>query len=38
MRTLYNKTPMKITAGYIVLIVVLLIISNAESESGRPTI
>jgi hypothetical protein len=35
-RTLYNKIPMKITAGYIVLIVVLLIISNAESDlEGR---
>ena len=37
MRTLYNKTPMKITIGYSVLIVVLLIISNVWSEpEGRP--
>jgi hypothetical protein len=37
MRTLYNKTPMKITVGYFVLIVVLLIISNVWSEpEGRP--
>jgi L-asparagine transporter-like permease len=37
MRTLYHKIPMRITAGYVVLIVVLLIISYAESESeGRP--
>jgi hypothetical protein len=37
MRTLYNKTPMKITVGYIVLVVVLLVISNVRSEpEGRP--
>jgi hypothetical protein len=37
MRTLYNKTPMKIAVGYFVLIVVLLIISNVWSEpEGRP--
>jgi hypothetical protein len=37
MRTLYNKTPMKITVGYFVLIVVLLIISNVWSEpEGQP--
>jgi hypothetical protein len=35
-RTLYNKTPMRITVGYVVLIVVLLIISNVGSDSeGR---
>jgi hypothetical protein len=37
MRTLYNKTPMKIAIGYFVLIVVLLIITNVRSEpEGRP--
>ena len=36
MRTLYSETPMRITAGYVVLIVVLLIISNVRSDSeGR---
>jgi energy-coupling factor transporter transmembrane protein EcfT len=36
MRTLYHKTPMKITVGYIALVVVLLIISNVKSDSeGR---
>jgi hypothetical protein len=36
MRTLYNKTPMRITVGYIVLIVVLLTISNVGSDlEGR---
>jgi hypothetical protein len=36
MRTLYNKTPIKITVGYFVLIVALLIISNVGSDSeGR---
>jgi len=33
MRRLYNKTPMKITVGYVVLIVLLLIISNVGSDS-----
>ena len=37
MHTLYNKTPMKITVGYIVLIVVLLVISTVGSDpEGRP--
>jgi hypothetical protein len=36
MRTLYSKIPMRITAGYVVLIGVLLIISNVWSDSeGR---
>ena len=36
MRTLYSKIPMRITAGYVVLIGVLLIISNVRSDSeGR---
>jgi hypothetical protein len=36
MRTLYNKTPMKITVDYFVLVVVLLIISNVSSDlEGR---
>ncbi len=36
MRTLCNKTPMRITVGYVVLIVVLLIISNVAADSeGR---
>jgi hypothetical protein len=37
MRTLYNKAPMRIIVGYIVLIVMMLIISNVWSEpEGRP--
>jgi hypothetical protein len=37
MRTLYNKTPMKIVIGYFVLVIVLLIITNVRSEpEGRP--
>jgi hypothetical protein len=34
--TLYNKTPMRITVGYVVLIAVMLIISNLAADSeGR---
>ena len=36
MRTLYNEIAMRITVGYVVVIVVLLIISNVRSDSeGR---
>jgi len=33
MRTLYNEIAMRITVGYVVVIVVLLIISNVRSDS-----